>query len=823
MTNNNRYKNRFFYLERKELEEVYGKIFSYPLTVIAAPTGYGKSVSLKSFLDRKEVDYFWIKLNEGHRNCQHFWKAIIESAAEKNKSLADELNAIGFPFNSIKLSHVADVFLDAPAFERCVLVLDGYHVAENANIDWLIENAVTNYDYIENIHLVILCNKLPDIKLTELLVKDIVYLIDSTYLRFTCEDIKRYFHLRGYDLEENDAREILDLSGGWAAAIYIIYLGMQKGIKPRHVSGIQELLRTSVYDCYDEKTKVALCKLSALDEFTMELAEDVLGEIGASEIIERVSKENSFVEYEKDSNMFRINNVFRELLKKEAAMGGVDTKDTCRRAGFWFLKQMNHIEAYRYLFRGEAYDTLYEELEKPNKYICMTDRQAIIRFLNLIPQEILVKYPIAFLKIILFCFIIEDKKKASELLAKFEENFADYECSQSEKLKIDGEKHVIKMIMKYNDAEAMLKEMDCAIEKLQGSISALVTTNRCWSLGSPHFLYNYYNAPGSMKRLVSLPFERYSLLTDGGCLGAEELCKAEYFLEIGRFDEVEEYAQKAIYKARTKKQLSITICAAMTLCRLYLLKDKYTEALKILDEIKDEALQDTENLNLNSLDLCIGYFFACAGEQQKIPRWIKNGNLETKHLTPYGLSFSYIVLGKALILSEDWLKAEALCETFTRCFEEFNNQLGHIHNYIHLSIAAYMGGDIVKATERLNCALEIGQQDHIVMPFVENSFRLLPIIKNLSSCDSAYVKEIIKKSTAYAKVIAELEDHGNTLSQREIEVLRLKAEGLSRREIAGVLCISEGTVRTHIQNIHRKLDVNKRSAVLEKAKELKLL
>jgi len=61
------------------------------------------------------------------------------------------------------------------------------------------------------------------------------------------------------------------------------------------------------------------------------------------------------------------------------------------------------------------------------------------------------------------------------------------------------------------------------------------------------------------------------------------------------------------------------------------------------------------------------------------------------------------------------------------------------------------------------------------------------------------------------------------LSEREMEILRLLAQGLSNRVIAGQLVIAEGTVKNHVTSILAKMDARDRLQAVLKAKSLGLL
>lgn len=67
----------------------------------------------------------------------------------------------------------------------------------------------------------------------------------------------------------------------------------------------------------------------------------------------------------------------------------------------------------------------------------------------------------------------------------------------------------------------------------------------------------------------------------------------------------------------------------------------------------------------------------------------------------------------------------------------------------------------------------------------------------------------------------EIEKRG--ISTRELEVLKLVADGLSNQGIADKLFVSLNTVKTHTSNLFIKLDVSRRTQAIQKAKSLRII
>jgi len=82
-------------------------------------------------------------------------------------------------------------------------------------------------------------------------------------------------------------------------------------------------------------------------------------------------------------------------------------------------------------------------------------------------------------------------------------------------------------------------------------------------------------------------------------------------------------------------------------------------------------------------------------------------------------------------------------------------------------------------------------------------------------------KEILIPETAF--ILNENERQQRNISQRELEVLTLMAQGMSNQEIADKLFVSLNTIKTHSAKLFEKLEVKRRTQAIETAKKLRLL
>ncbi|MGW8251013.1 MAG: LuxR C-terminal-related transcriptional regulator, partial [Anaerolineales bacterium] len=137
-------------------------------------------------------------------------------------------------------------------------------------------------------------------------------------------------------------------------------------------------------------------------------------------------------------------------------------------------------------------------------------------------------------------------------------------------------------------------------------------------------------------------------------------------------------------------------------------------------------------------------------------------------------------------------------------------------------------GDDQSSQEDYLHALQLGQPEGLVSVFVESGAPTASALAEMLEKDhlgdvrAEYAGKILAAFPRLQQTpdVTELIE---PLTERELEVLRLMADGLKYGEIAARLYISLNTVRSHVKAIYGKLDVNNRTKAVETAHRLGIL
>jgi len=85
---------------------------------------------------------------------------------------------------------------------------------------------------------------------------------------------------------------------------------------------------------------------------------------------------------------------------------------------------------------------------------------------------------------------------------------------------------------------------------------------------------------------------------------------------------------------------------------------------------------------------------------------------------------------------------------------------------------------------------------------------------------------VVQKIEVPAPVIFERDQiklESLAITPRELEILQLMAEGMSNKEIAAHVFVSENTVKTHSSHVFDKLGVKRRTQAVQLARQLRLI
>lgn len=818
------------YLKRKQISEQLHHIVKYPLTLVVAAMGYGKTVAVRDFLKETKKEYVWLSVESDETSVHSIWDSLTRQFAQYDSEIGGRLNALGFPLSAADRDRVIDLIEEWMYMTSKILVIDDYHFANAPELDIILEKIVRRR--IDGLHLLIISRRRPVMNIQELKLKGYCYQLKSSLFELSPGEITEYFQLFDCDISDTTAKKVQEITEGWITAVYLVCQRYLETGRLETGMDLNELMKTTIIGRYSVNEKRLLMALSILDSFTMPQAVFVTGNRAAPEMIQKLSSDNSFFRFEERSQKYMMHNIFSGYLRAllEGLAGHDDILRLYRRSGEWNIANGHILTGIKLLLKAKEYDLILQEFEKPGiTRVLDTAAQDIVTLFAQIPIEAKYRHPIGYLTYTDFYLTKVDMDGGAQLLAEIEAYYQnDTLSSPALKKHIAGEIELIRSFLSFNDLRKMHALHQKAHDLLDGR-SGIANKDMVFTFGCPSTLYLFHRERGDMLQIVDFAdhaIRCYEELSHGCGKGFDCLIRSEYCLERGELNQAELYAHKAVYKAETKDQISIIICACFTLARLYAARGKLQEAKDFLDELSVKVVEYNNPIFMNSMDLCYGYLGGITSEPASFAPWLISGDMKHDEMFYQGLAFNYIVHAKYLLLEENYLKLEVFSEEMHSLFSMFNNLLGHLHAHILDAIAKYHLYGLIKAKEAMQQALAIGSADGIILPFAEYSNYALDILAGLAGKrEDKYLKRLVMEVSQYRRNLesaGKKKMHAVQLTEREQQILKQLLGGCQNKEIADRLFIAEITVKKTVTSIYRKLGVGNRAAAVRKTMELKL-
>lgn len=351
------------WLHRRRLIERVRGARDHPVTLLAAPAGYGKTVLLAQWLaEAQSPRVAWVSLDAGDNDPNRLWThvtAALERAGRTPVRHATPHHGAMVP-NSMLIAIVGAL---ATVPEEIVLVLDDFHYVRSATCHEQVEFLVEHLP--AQAHLVIATRSDPGLRLGRLRAGGGLLEIRADDLAFTAAETSRLLASVHVTLDVDSLSLLMERTEGWPAGLYLASLSLARRPDPasfvRSFSGsnrfIGDYLTEEVLSRHPAPVREFLVTVSILDRFSASLCDHVTETTGSASMLHHLERTNLFVvPLDDERRWYRFHHLFAAVARSELEVRHPDRLSSLHaRAAAWFIDHGNVDEAVRHsIAAGDA-------------------------------------------------------------------------------------------------------------------------------------------------------------------------------------------------------------------------------------------------------------------------------------------------------------------------------------------------------------------------------------------------------------------------------------------------------------------------------------
>ena len=847
------------------------------LTLVSAPAGFGKTTLLSEWIAGCGRPAAWLSLDRGDNNPTRFLAYLVASLRAVAADIGEGvLGALQSPQPPPTESILTDLLNEISAVpDDFVLVLDDYHVIDARPVD---DALAFLLDHLPpRMHLVIATREDPRLPLARLRAWDQLTELRAADLRFTPSEAAEFLEgVMGLSLSAEDIAALETRTEGWIAGLQLAAVSMRghkdatsfiKSFTGSH-HFVLDYLVEEVLQQQPESVQAFLLRTSILDRLCGPLCDAVLLDpsVSGQETLEYLEHANLFlVPLDDERRWYRYHHLFAELLRQRLHQGtasstGDEVGGVAKlhvRASQWFEDNGLEVEAFQHAAAANDVERAERLIEGEGVPLYFRGTVApVLKWLESLPKTVLDARPSLWV-IYASVLLLVDHTAVEQKLQAAEATLQDIEPDDRTRDlvgRIASMRATLAVIQ--HDAETIISQSHRALEYLHPDNLPLRTATT-WTLGHAHQLqgdraaarkaYDEVISTGksfgdsvytiaatinlgqlreadnqlslaaeSYRRVLQLAGDPPQPIACEACLG---LARITY--QWNDLDAAQQHGQQFIQLTRQMGSVDSFASYDVFLARLKLAQGDVAGAVAILTKAEEFVRQHSFVFRMPDV--------AAA----QVLTLLRQGNLAAAaHLAEtHDLPLSQ---ARVHLAQGDTSAALAALGPLRRQAEAKGWEDERLKVMVVQALAHHAHGEKDEAVQLLGDALALAEPGGFIRIFVDEGTPMAQLLaeaaahgimqdytaKLLAAFEAEAQKREDKSYLPPARLAQPLTE---PLSQRELEVLRLIAQGLSNREISERLFLALDTVKGHNRRIFGKLLVQRRTEAVEKARFLNIL
>jgi LuxR family maltose regulon positive regulatory protein len=845
------------------------------LTLISAPAGFGKTTLVSQWLAGCERPAAWLSLDEGDNDPTGFLTYLVAAVQTIAATLGEGvLSVLHSPQPPPPEAMLTALLNDITTIkDQFVLVLDDYHVIGAKPVDHTLTYLVEHLP--PHMHLVIATREDPPLPLARLRARDQLTEVRATDLRFTPSEAAAFLNqVMGLGLSAEDIVALERRTEGWIAGLQFAALSLQghedaagfiRSFTGSHHFVLDYLLE-EVLGQQPERIQNFLLRTSILDRLCGPLCDAVVLDPAASgqATLEYLEHANLFlVPLDNERRWYRYHQLFVDLLRirlhQSIASSPGDAQSQVNelhiRTSVWYEDHGLELEAFHHAAAANDVERAERLIEGKGMPLHFRGAVApILNWLESLPTTVLDARPSLWTAFASTLLATGQNTRVEQTIQAAEAALQGAEPDDDTRDLI-GRIAAIRATLAANQyqVETIIAQSRRALEYLHPNNLAF-RTSTAWKLG---FAYHLQGDRAAARRAITDVISigqasgntMYTLLATIGLgvlqevdnqlhlaaatyqrvlqlLGDQPLPLAfEAHLGLARIcyewndlDAAQQHAQQSIPLARQLVNMDRSVATDVFLARLKLAQGDVAGAAALLAEADRSVRQQNFVHRMPEV------------AATQVLLLLRQGNLAAAaqlaqaHELPLSQARVHLAQG-------DPSAALAVLESWRRQVEAKGWEDERLKVMVLQAVALEAYGEQDQAVHLLLDVLALAEPSGFIRLFVDEG---LPMAHLLSA---AAAQERMPDSIGKVLAVFKAEEHKREdtssrppaqlllepLSHRELEVLHLMAQGLSNQEMSERLFLALDTVKGHNRKIFGKLQVQRRTEAVARARELGLL